>query len=52
MGWTYDYLKGISKADWKDKCPDSKKGKKHEPELFFEAFYCKRCGVELRLKDN
>ena len=47
MGWVYNYLKGISKANRNDKCPKSKKGKKHKLDTWFGAPYCERCGVDL-----
>lgn len=52
MGWSFDYLKGISKANESEICPKSKKGKSHKGELWFGAFYCKRCNVQIdKLKD-
>jgi len=47
MGWSYKYLKSISKEPHNNICKKSKKGKKHKLSLFFMIPYCERCGVEL-----
>jgi len=48
MSWTIEYFEKIRVEDRNNKCPNSKKGKKHKLEIWFGQGYCKRCGVKLK----